>query len=75
MKGIHFGAGLGIGSTGSFFVNVGPLLGIHFELIEGVMINLDSGLGLYLQPSGTTQVDVKLGGFSGNFGASIMMAL
>jgi len=73
-KGLHAGAGVGLGlNTGNFFVNVGAIGGLHFELVDRVMINLDGGLALAITTPGT--VNLTLGAFSPNFGASILMRL
>ncbi|MBY0369478.1 hypothetical protein K2X33_02255 [bacterium] len=75
LRGLHFGAGVGLGTNGNFFINVAPILGIHFELVDRVIVSLESGVGLFIQPSGTPTVDVQVGGFSPNFGASIVLGL
>ncbi len=78
LKGFHIGAGLGLGAMNSaartFYVNVQPLFGIHFEIIERVMLVFNSGLNFQV----TTQagaLELVLGGNSPLMGVSLAFGL
>jgi len=76
IKGFHIGGGVGMGTTASvFFINFQPTLGMHFEIQENVMLNLDSGLSFFLIPGGATVFNLALGGNSPFLGLSLLMAL
>ncbi len=79
-KGLHVGGGLGLGAAGnaatrSFFINIVPTIGLHFELVENVMVNLDSSLAFRLLTSGASTFDLGLGGNSGSLGISVLIGL
>ncbi len=74
-KGFHLGAGFGLGTTqaaGTFFANIGGLLGLHFTIVDSVMFIADAGLRVHIQ-SGAT--DFGIGAASTNLGASVLFHL
>lgn len=79
-KGFHVGGGLGLGATGTavartFFINIVPTVGLHFEIVDNVLINLDGSLAFKLYTAGATNFDMSLGGGSLGVGASVVIGL
>lgn len=73
-RGVHMGGGLGLGTNGAFFINIAPLIGVHFLLVEGVMVNLDTHMAFRIATAGTN-FDFGFGPQSPLLGASIVLAL
>jgi len=83
VKGFHIGGGFGLGTivgtavapatTGTdFFVDINALMGLHFPIVESVMINIDGGATLGVGGNNTTFV---IGGNSVLLGLSILYNL
>lgn len=56
-KGFHIGGGFGLGSTlaaGTFFANIYGLLGLHFPIVDSVMVVADGGVGVTIMSGATT---------------------
>lgn len=76
-KGMHLGAGLGMGtfasgvSTTDFYLNINFLGGFHFHIIDRILISADGGLTI--ATGGGTQV--SLGALSALWGISILYRL
>jgi hypothetical protein len=79
-RGLHIGGGLGLGAKNfggarTFFVNVVPSLGVHFEIVDKVLMSFDSGATFSLMPSGTSNIEIILGGRSLALGLSVLYEL
>jgi hypothetical protein len=76
IKGLHIGIGASLGSlqTATFFVNIAPLLGLHFPIADRVLINLDGSLAFKIQTAGSN-LNLSLGGNSAVLGASILFEI
>lgn len=77
VKGFHLGGGVGFGtnSTQVFYVNIAPLMGIHFEIVDRVLFNFDAGLIFRLLTQGTPTAALSVGGTSGLLGMSVLFLL
>jgi hypothetical protein len=72
-KGFHLGAGFGLGEQGNgFFANFAGLAGVHFEVLNGVLISMDTGMRLRV---GGGAEDFAIAGASDLLGLSIHLAL
>ncbi len=79
-RGLHVGGGLGLGAkffggARTFFINIVPTVGVHFEIVEKVLVSVDSGVTFSLIPGGATNIDITLGGRSLALGLSIVYIL
>ncbi len=78
-EGFHLGFGLGCGALTSgggrtMFVNLAPVMGVHFHVTEHVMLNFDTGATVQILTEGTV-VNFLLGGNSPLLGASVVFGL
>jgi hypothetical protein len=79
-KGVHVGGGLGLGAKNfggarAFFINIAPTVGVHFEIVDRVLVSVDSGVTFSLMPGGANNIDITLGGRSLLLGMSFVYIL
>jgi hypothetical protein len=79
-RGFHIGMGIGLGAMNvaaarTFFINIQPLMGLHFHVADHVLLNFDTGLTFQIQTEGTSNLDLILGGNSILMGCSIQFGL
>ncbi len=81
-RGFHIGMGLGLGAMNgtapagrTFFINIEPLMGLHFHVADSVLLNFDTGLTFQIQTEGTSNLDLILGGNSILLGCSIQIKI
>lgn len=79
-KGLHVGGGLGLGATGtalarSFFINIIPTIGLHFEIVDNVLVTLDGSFAFKLYTAGASSFDMALSGGTVGAGGSIVIGL
>ncbi len=75
-KGFHVGGGLalGISPASAFGINLNLLTGLHFEIVESVLIILDGGLLMNIATTGPT-FGMNLGAANSFGAATIVMSL
>lgn len=78
-KGFHVGGGVGLGVTGAaltqtFYINIAPGLGGHYEVVDGVILAVDASFAVKITTS-PSNADMAIGGNSGLLGASIVFGL
>lgn len=76
-RGINVGGGLGLGimpggltTATSFFWRLAGIAGVHFQVMEGVLLTADTGLTVI---SGMGSTDIQLGGHSGLLGGMSLL--
>ncbi len=79
MKGFHIGGGVGLGANGgltrTFYVNIVPNMGVHFEIVDRVLLSVETSLTFNIRTSGTSNLELTLGGNSPLLGASVLFGL
>lgn len=79
LKGFHIGGGVALGANGgvarTFFVNVAPNMGLHFELVDRVLVSFDMSLCFSIRTAGASNLELTLGGNSNLLGASVLFGL
>jgi hypothetical protein len=78
-NGFHLGFGVGggaiTGGTGrTVFINISPVMGVHFHITERVMLNFDTGVTFQMLTEGAV-LNFILGGNSPLLGGSVTFAI
>jgi hypothetical protein len=79
-KGFHIGGGIAVGAAGgslarTVFINVVPNFGLHFEIVERVLVSFDTSLAFNIRTASASNLELTLGGNSNLLGASILFGL
>jgi hypothetical protein len=79
IRGFHIGIGMGLGAMNAtartFYINIQPLLGVHFHITDHILLNFDGGLTFQIQTEGSSNFDILLGANSTILGASILFGI